>query len=98
MPFTVEYVMTRSSKSVEFPEISGDERDTLSSLREEHNVYSEVIFSSDELVKTSRHTTPTMEDYTAFYTEAQTYWTKSNFIDDCGKLDIHVSMSVVENT
>ena len=98
MPFTVEYVMTRSSKNVDFPEISGAEQDSLSLLREQHSVSSEVILSSDGLIKTTRHTTPNIENYTAFYSEAQKHWTRSNIIDNCSNLDIHVSMSVVENT
>lgn len=97
MPFTVEYVMKRPNKEVDFPK-NVDEAEKLSELREEYSVSSEVFFSDDELIKSVRHTTDTVSEYSAFYEQAQLLWEKEKISDKCASSNIELTMEVVTNT
>lgn len=97
MPFTVEYVMKRPNKEVDFP-TKGSQSEKLSELREQYNVSTEVFFSDDELIRTLRHTTDTVSEYSSFYEQAQALWEKEKISDQCASLNIDLSMEVVTNT
>lgn len=97
MPFVVEYQMTRPNKEIEFPTAS-EEQEELSKLREEYSVSTEVFFSEDELTRTLRHTTSSVQEYSSFYEKAQPLWEKVKISDQCVSLDIALTMDVIENT
>ena len=97
MPFVVEYVLTRSSKEIDFP-TEGAQRDKLAELREEYNISSEIFFSEDELTRTLQHTASDAQQYSAFYEKAQPLWEKEKVVQKFGNLDIDLTMSIVENT
>ena len=97
MPFVVEYQMKRPNKEIEFP-TTGEQQEELSNLREEYSVSSEVFFSDDELIRTLRHTTSSVQEYSSFYEKAQPLWEKVKISDHCASLDIALTMDVIENT
>lgn len=98
MPFVVEYQMERANKEIEFPTTGEQQQEELSKLREEYSVSSEVFFSDDELTRTLRHTTSSVQEYSAFYEKAQPLWEKGKISDQCASLDISLTMDVIENT
>lgn len=89
--------MKRPNKEIDFP-TSGSQSETLSKLREEYSVSTEVFFSEDELTRTLRHTADSVKDYSDFYEKAQPLWEKEKISDKCAALDISLTMDVVENT
>jgi hypothetical protein len=97
MPIVVEYVMKRPNKEVDFP-TNGAQTEEMSKLREEYSVSTEVVFSDDELIRTLRHTAPSIKEYGAFYEHAQFLWGKEKIADKCASLDIILTMDIVENT
>ena len=97
MPFSVEYVMKRPSKEVEFP-TEGSEKDKLAVLREDHNISSSVFFSEDGLTRTLRHTASDARTYNDFYAQAQLYWEKSKVVQACNDSNVDITMYIVENT
>ena len=97
MPFVVEYQMKRPNKETDFPD-NGEQTEVLAQLREEHSVSTEVFFSDDELIRTLRHTTSSVQEYSSFYEKAQPIWEKVKISDHCASLDIALTMDVIENT
>jgi hypothetical protein len=97
VPTIIEYVMKRPNKETDFPD-NGEQTEALAQLREEHSVSTEVFFSDDELTRTLRHIAPNINEYRSFYEKAQLLWDKEKIVDKCAKLNIDISMDVVENT